>query len=324
MADKSDAPVIGIDLGGTNITGGLVDAKDKVVCREKTDTRADEGEPAVIKRVVGVVKTLCKDAGVEPTDLAGVGLGVPGAIEPSTGVVLEAVNLRWSNVHVAEHLAEQVGAPVTVDNDVNVGTWGEYRKGAAKGASMVLGVFIGTGIGGGLVLDGELFTGAFGTAGEIGHTTIDTHAPFGHRTLEQVASRTAIVNRLVAMVNANHPSILRELAGAKWPRIRSKVLSKALNKDDALTVRVIGDAARAIGTSIAGVVTLLSLDCVVIGGGLTEALDDRWIQWITDNFHDAAFPAVCREKCKVVESKLGDDAGLIGAAILARDRLATG
>lgn len=320
MSSKEDAPVIGIDLGGTNITGGLVDAKGKVIAREKIDTKADEGKEVVLKRVASCIKTLAKDGGLDLRETVGVGLGVPGAVDPSSGTVIEAVNLRWKDMPVAKQLTKLIEVPVTIDNDVNVGTWGEYRMGAAKGHKAVLGVFVGTGVGGGIILNGELYTGTYGTAGEIGHTIIDTHAPFGHRTLEQIASRTAIVNCLIAMVSANHESILPELAGNKWPRIRSKVLSRAMAKDDVLTIRVIGDAARAVGMSIAGVVTLLSLDCVVVGGGLTEAMDDRWIKWIRDNFDDAVFPPICKQ-CKVVASKLGDDAGLIGAAMLAVDRL---
>jgi glucokinase len=165
-----------------------------------------------------------------------------------------------------------------------------------------------------------LFHTRAGITGEIGHTVIDSRAPFGMRTLEQIASRTAIVNRLVALISANHDSIIVDLAGAKWPHIRSKVLAKALGKDDPLTTRVIGDAARAVGVAAANMVTMLSLDCIVIGGGLTEALDERWVKWIGEHFEDAVFPDLCR-KCRVVESKLGDDAGLLGAAMLARDRL---
>jgi glucokinase len=320
MAAREARPVIGIDLGGTNITGGLVGADQKVVGREKLDTKAELGPDTVVERIGQCIKALCKARGLAPADLAGVGLGVPGAVDAERGLVLEAVNLRWNDMPVAKRLGDLVGTPVTVDNDVNVGAWGEFRLGAAKGRKGVLAVFVGTGIGGGLILNGKLFTGPFGTAGEIGHTVIDSRAPFGMRTLEQIASRTAIVNRLVALISANHDSIIVDLAGAKWPHIRSKVLAKALGKDDPLTTRVIGDAARAVGVAAANMVTMLSLDCIVIGGGLTEALDERWVKWIGEHFEDAVFPDLCR-KCRVVESKLGDDAGLLGAAMLARDRL---
>ena len=320
MGKGGKGMVIGIDVGGTNITAGLVDAKNKIIAREKIDTKADGGEAVVVERIAQVIRALADDVGCKLDDIDGVGLGVPGVVEPTTGVVVEAVNLRWSDMHVAEHLKDHLDLPVTVDNDVNVGTWGEYELGAGKGGRGVFGIFVGTGIGGGLILDGVLYTGALNTAGEIGHVIIDSHAPYGGRTLERLASRTAIVNRLIALVNAHEPSCLKELAGDKWPRIRSKVLKKALAQDDALTVRVLSDAAKAIGHAVANVVTLLSLDRIVVGGGLTEALDERWVKWIRESFDDAVFPETCRQ-CKVVESELGDDAGLLGAALLARHRL---
>lgn len=320
MPSDSDGPVIGIDLGGTNITAGLVDSDNRIIERTKIDTAADEGPEAVLERVADVIDELLKKSNYSRSEMVGVGLGVPGAVDANTGVVLEAVNLRWRDLHLTEHLATKTDLAVTVDNDVNVGTWGEYELGAARGCTGVLGIFVGTGIGGGLILNGSLHTGVFGTAGEIGHTIIQSGAPFGARTVERLASRTAIVNRLVALVEANEKSEIRELAGKKWPRIRSKVLKKALAADDTLTLRVLGDAAKVIGHAAASAVTLLSLDCVVIGGGLTEALDDRWVQWIRDNFLDAVFPDVCRQ-CKVVAAELEDDAGLIGAALLARRRL---
>lgn len=316
-----DKPVVGVDVGGTNITAGLIDPKNKVVAREKTDTKAGDGTEKVIDRIADCVKSVVKDSDYSKGDLGAVGLGLPGAVESETGLVLEAVNLRWTNVPLAELLGRTLDVPVIVDNDVNVGTWGEYRAGAGEGAAGLLGIFVGTGIGGGLVLDGKLYTGAFGSAGEIGHSLINARGAFGDRTLEQMASRRAIVNRLVALVESNHPSKLRDLAGDKWPRVRSKPLAKAMAADDELTLRIVREAAWAVGIAIANTVTLLSLDRVVVGGGLTEALDDRWMQWIREAFDDAVFPAVCRQ-CKLAASTLEDDAGLLGAALLARERLA--
>lgn len=320
MAKGSGAePVVGVDVGGTNITAGLVDERNKVVAREKVDTKADDGPEKVIERIGDCVKSVIKDADRSKGEVAAVGLGIPGVVEPATGLVLEAVNLRWTDVPVAESLGKALGLPVVVDNDVNVGTWGEYRAGAGKDATGLMGIFVGTGIGGGLVLDGKLYTGVFGSAGEIGHTVLRVRGAFGERTLEQLASRTAIVDRLIALIDSNHPSKLKELAGDKWPRVRSKPLAKAMAADDELTIRVIREAAWAVGIAIANTVTLLSLDCVVVGGGLTEALDDRWMQWIREAFDDAVFPGICRQ-CKLVPSELEDDAGLVGAALLARER----
>lgn len=317
---KAAAPVIGIDLGGTNITAGLVDGRNRISAREKIDTEADQGAAHVIERLSLCVDQVIRDAGCSRTDVAGIGLGVPGAVDVDKGVVLEAVNLRWTDVGVAAALGKKTNLPVTIDNDVNVGTWGAYTLGAGRGSKSLFGIFVGTGIGGGFVLDGKLEHGVYGTAGEVGHTVIDAHAPHGLRTLEQLASRTAIVNRLLQMISANHASDLPKLAGKRWPRIRSKVLARAYEGKDALTVRVLHDAAEAVGVAIANVVTLLGIDCVVVGGGVTQALGERWMEEIRKSFEASVFPPVCRN-CRLVASTLGDDAGLIGAALLARDRL---
>jgi glucokinase len=313
-------PVIGIDLGGTNITGGLVDPHNKLTARVKIDTEADGGADHVVERLAECIDRVIKESNTSREQIMGVGIGVPGAIDPDTGRVLEAVNLRWRDMPLCDRLRKAIDLPVTIDNDVNVGTWGEYARGAAQGFNAVMGIFVGTGIGGGLVLGGRLYSGAFGTAGEIGHTVVQAHAPRGMRTLEQLASRTAVVNRLVQLVNANQASVLPELAGKKWPHIRSKILARAYQADDPLTVAILEDAAAAIGTAIASAVTVLSLDCVVIGGGLTEALNARWVKVIRNRFREVVFPSACRE-CRIVASKLGDDAGVIGAALLARARL---
>jgi len=313
---RTGAPTIGIDVGGTNITGGLVSASNRILARHRIDTEADQGPQHVIDRIVECVTYLASHS---KTPIAAVGLGIPGAVDPRRGLVLEAVNLRWKNLKLDAELKRRIQLPIVLDNDVNVGTWGSYRLGTGKGAENLMGIFIGTGIGGGFVFNGQLFHGHFKTAGEIGHTVLAAHGPVGLRTLEQLASRTAVVNRLTQMVNANHPSSLPKLAGKKWPKIRSKVLAKAMKSNDELTIRVLHDAAHHVGVAIANVVTLLSIDRVVVGGGLTEALDSRWIRWIRESFLQHAFPDVCH-RCKIVPSVLGDDAGLIGAALLARDQ----
>ncbi len=321
MSDASDRPVIGIDLGGTNITAGLVGAGHRVLARHKVDTEADGGPAHVLDRIAGAVDELIAGSGHPRSAIAAVGIGVPGAVDAEAGRVLEAVNLRWTDLDVGRKLRRRTKLPVVVDNDVNVGTWGEYRAGAAKGATAVFGVFIGTGIGGAFIFNDAVYAGAFGTAGEIGHTTIDVFGSYGSRTVEQLASRTAVANRLVAMARAHHPSDLPKIAGDKWPAIRSGPIADAFDADDALTVEVVGEAARVVGAAIANVVTLFSLDRVVIGGGLTEALGKPFVTRVRRHFRACVFPARCRA-CRVVESRLGDDAGIVGAALLAREHAA--
>jgi glucokinase len=320
MPAQGDEYVIGIDVGGTNITAGLVNGAGEIVAGHKIDTEATEGAEHVLDRIARAIDELLDQAGARRQDIQAVGLGVPGAVDSGRGRVLEAPNLRWNDLGVAKRLSKRIELPITLENDVNVGTWGEYRAGAARDAQAVFGIFVGTGIGGAFIFNDGLYAGAFGTAGEVGHTVIDLFAPYGSRTLEQLASRSAIVNRLTTMVQSNHPSDLPRIAGSKWPgSVRSKPIAKAIAAEDPLTVDVVRQAAHVIGVSIANVVTLFSVDCVVVGGGLAEALGKPFMQWIRESFDRHVFPERCRE-CKIHLSKLGDDAGIIGAALLARER----
>lgn len=317
---KSDKAYIGVDLGGTNIQAGVLDAGGKLLATDRVKTKADGGEDVVVKRIVKVTQAVLEKAGVKPEDVGGLGIGAPGAINHKKGIVINAVNLRWTDFPLAKVLEKELALPIVVDNDVNVGTWGEYKAGAGKGYDDLMGIFVGTGIGGGFVLNGALYHGAMMTAGEVGHTVLRADAPLGQRTLENLASRTNIVNQLKLLIQSNHTSIISELTQGDLDKVRSKILAEAYQREDNLTVRIIGQAAHYLGVSIANAVTLLSLPCIVVGGGVTEALQNDWITLIRDVYEEYVFPPG-HSKCKIVASKLGDDAGIIGAALLAKLRL---
>ena len=317
---KKDQLYLGIDLGGTNIQAGLLAGKDQLLNTHRLKTKADGGEEVVLSRIVKLVHEVLEKQGVKLDEVAGLGIGAPGAVNHKKGLVINAVNLRWTDFPLAKTLEKELGIPVVVDNDVNVGTWGEYMAGAGKDYDELMGIFVGTGIGGGFVLDGELYHGALMTAGEVGHTVIQADAPLGRRTVENLASRTNIVNQIKQLILSNHPSMISKITDGDLDKVRSKILAEAFEKDDELTREVIGQAAHDIGVTIANAVTLLSLPCVVVGGGLTEALEKPWIELIRDVFDEYVFPREL-SKCKIVASKLGDDAGIIGAALLAKQRL---
>lgn len=316
---KEDKLYIGVDLGGTNIQAGVVNLQGKVLARAKKKTKAESGNEKIIDRVIATCKDAAQEAGITLKDIAALGIGAPGAVEPETGTIIEAVNLRWTNYPLASELKAKLKIPVAVDNDVNVGAWGEYQAGAAQKQDNMLAIFIGTGIGGGLVLNGELYQGAFGTAGEIGHVILQANAQLGRRTLENLASRTAIVNLITSLVKANQPSIVTDLCEGDLRNIRSKIIKQAVLEKDELVCRVVQEACQYIGIAAASMVTMLSLPCVVLGGGLTEALGPQIIEWTRKSFNDTVFPSKLKD-CKIVEAALGDDAGLVGAALLASRR----
>ncbi|MAX26668.1 MAG: ROK family protein [Phycisphaeraceae bacterium] len=317
---KDNKFLIGVDLGGTNIQAGIVTVDGKVIAKAKKKTKAEGGTAKVIDRVCETCCDAMEEAGLSLKDILALGIGAPGAVDSKAGIVIEAVNLRWNNYPLAKTLKNKLNIPVVVDNDVNVGAWGEYQVGAGKKQDNMLAVFIGTGIGGGLILNGDLYQGTYGTAGEIGHVVLRSDAPLGRRTLENLASRTAIVNLITNLIKANHPSIVTDLCDGDLTRIRSKVLKQAVAEKDELVCRVVKDACHYVGVAVAGMVTMLSLPCVVLGGGLTEAMGKEVVEWTRKSFEDTVFPSKLKS-CKIVEAQLADDAGLVGAALLAASRL---
>lgn len=189
--------------------------------------------------------------------------------------------------------------------------------GAAKGATDVMGVWVGTGVGGGLVLDGKLRSGRTGSAGEIGHTPALPRNPPGLRSVEQLYSRTALCNRARAMIRADAESVITELTGGDLEKIKSKVLGKAYAAKDALVMNLIHDAAEGLGCAIAAHATVMGLDLIVMGGGLTEAIGEPFVSRVKETVRREVFPSSMKG-IEVVASKLEDDAGVVGAAMLAK------
>jgi glucokinase len=314
----------GIDLGGTNMQLGIVacgtksdDAK--IIGESKKKTKSDEGQDAVIGRICEGVVEACAAAKVSVKDLSGIGIGAPGAVDPHEGVVLEAVNLRWDDVPLAAILQKRLGVPVYLDNDVNVAVYGEKVLGAGRGFDDLVGIWIGTGVGGGLVLNGKMYYGHYFTSGEIGHTLLLPNNPPGHRSLEHNCSRTALVERIIRLIAGNRKSIIPKLVDGDLSKIKSKTLARAYEENDLLTREVIDDAADMIGVAAANVVTLLSIPRVVLGGGLTEAIGKPFVERVQASCRRFAFPERCKQ-VTVVASELMDHAGVYGAAMIARDR----
>jgi len=304
---------------------GVVSPELKMIGEAKRKTKAEEKLEGVLGRIVAGIEEACAEAEITPNDLGGIGIGAPGAIDPNKGLVLEAVNLRWDNVPLAEILTKRTKIRTYLDNDVNAAVYGENRLGAGKGAKNLLGVWLGTGIGAGLILNGALYYGHFWTAGEIGHTILLPNMPRGIRTLEQNCSRTAIVERLVKLIRANQKTKVTAEVGDDYDKIKSRTLARhyrEAEREDKLVVEVVDAAADLLGQAIGSVVTLLSLPRVVLGGGLTEALGPVFVERVEKVVREVAFPDACK-KVDVVESSLEDNAGVFGAALIAMERSGT-
>ncbi len=318
---NDDTLYLGIDLGGTNIRCGLVTGTNKVIARDSTKTKSVEGSEAVIKRIVKLCENVAAEAGVKKSEIDGLGIGAPGAIDIRTGTVIRAVNLGWKNYPLKEALEDQVKWPVTVDNDANVAAWGEYRAGAGrklKKCDSLLAVWVGTGVGGGLILNDKIHHGFRLTAGEIGHTIVRSGAGRGRRSLEDLAGRNNLVAMLTRLIQTGHESKMTKIVDGDYSKVRSKALATALAENDPLTLELVQQAAMAVGQAIASTITLLGLPAVILGGGVVEALGDRFVGWVREAFDDAVFPLALRDT-KIVASELDDDAGVIGSALLASD-----
>lgn len=321
MAKSTSNLYFGVDLGGTNIQAAIYDVSEqRIVVRDGAKTKAKDGSDAVLGRIEKLCRKLLDDAQLTSNQIAGLGIGAPGAIDFDHGLVLDAPNLGWVDFPLEKELNKRFDFPVAIDNDVNVGAWGEYKAGAGRGYDEQMSVFVGTGVGAGIIIHGQLYRGTGHTAGEIGHMIVGGRGTLGHRTVEDLASRTSMVRRIRHMIEYNHQSVVKQLVDGDLSKIRSKVIAQAFEQGDPLTVEIVEDAARFIGMAIANSVTLLSLPCVVLGGGASEALGKPWLKLVRTNFEKHVFPDKLKDT-KIVLSELEDNAGPIGAALLAADTL---
>jgi glucokinase len=305
---------LGVDLGGTKILSGLFDENLKLLARSKQPTSAEGGPVGVFGRIVQGVEAVLSEAGVDPAQVRGMGLGVPGQVEIGTTRVKFAPNLDWRDVDLAPLLPPTWRWPLVVENDVRMGTYGEFAHGAAKGARHVFGVFVGTGVGGGLILNGDLFTGFNGNAGEIGHLVV--HWRKGS-TLESIAGRKHMMKRATEILADSPKRVRKEWKNVDPAGVRSSQLADYYLKDDPVAVQLVDDAARALGAAVGGVVNLVSPEVVVIGGGVTGALGDTFIERIWEIAQRYTLPGAA-DRVRCVPAALGDDSGIIGCAAYAK------
>lgn len=321
---KSGDHIIGLDIGGTKTMAVVYDHqfREKGMCRKKTRTRSKE---ATEERICGIVREAIEDAGV--ANIRGIGVGSPGPLDPSTGTIIDTPNLAWKNFPLAKTLEKAFGVPAVVDNDVNVGTYGEWRFGEVSGCQNVVGVFPGTGIGGGIIVEGKLLHGFSGAAGEVGHMTIDIDGPFcgcGKRgCLEALASRIAIASRVAAAAARGDAPYILANAGTDLANIRSGMLAKAIESGDRIVEAIVRRAAYTTGIAVANLINILSPEAVVLGGGLVEAMEKLYIEETQRAVKEHAMPFL-RKNVRIVAARLGDHAVTMGAAKLIEERLAAG
>jgi glucokinase len=315
---------LGIDLGGTKTLAAVVDiTTGEVISSERKRTHAEKGQEYISQHITHLSSAAIESAALpNGSTIAAVGIGAAGQIDRKQGVVVDAPNLGVKDMPVAEILGKQFGKPVGVGNDVEVAALGEYLYGAGRGYSTFVVMFVGTGIGGGIIQNGRLYAGLTGTAGEVGHMTIQAGGricPCGSRgCLEAYASRTAITTAIMAEIHHGRSSILAGDAEHQLKEgetiIRSGLLAHALNHGDDLVTEIITEAADYLGYGLASVMNFYNPECIILGGGVIEAIDLLFERAV----HRARITALADpgHKTKIMRAKLGDYSGVVGAAFL--------
>lgn len=313
--------IVGVDLGGTNIVcGAMPEDGSRQIATRTEPTRSTQGAEAVVDRIARMIHTVIAETiaetGARRSDFLGVGIGSPGPLDREKGVVLITPNLGWTNFPLRAEVVERVGMPATLDNDANCATLGEWWLGAARGANNVIGITIGTGIGGGIIIDGRLFHGASDVAGELGHTTIDSTGRRckcgNYGCLEAYASGPAIADRAREALAGAEASVLSEMVKGQLDLITAQtVYDAATQHHDAVAREVVRDTARFLGAGIANMLNMLNPDVVVVMGGVTQAGDALMDPLRAEVRRRAFRPAV--DACEIVLGTLPGTAGVVGA-----------
>lgn len=324
-SDSDQAPRGGIDLGGTKIQTVVVDAESKVLGQSRRATPTTGGPEDVAREMAAALREAAAQAGLGTRDLSGIGIGSPGDADEKTGVVSDARNLPgWTGAFpLGDHLSEQLGAPVRIGNDVSVAVQGEFELGAGKEFNTVLGVWWGTGVGGGLILDGKQWLGR-GAAGEIGHMVIRQGGALctcGRRgCLEAYAGRAAMELKARKEVKQGaKTNLFRIMEERGRDRLTSGVWERALKHGDDLATTLIDRAVKALGVGIASAVNLLDPEAVIVGGGLGVRFGEKYVSRIATRMHPHLF--VPDRPPHMHVATLGDLGGAIGAALLVDARV---
>jgi glucokinase len=311
--------VVGVDLGGTSIVVGTVPEDGSALYGFATQpTPVQDGPEAVAARISEMIRQSIDatrrelGAGIE---VAGVGVGAPGPLDTGRGIVIVAPNLGWKDMPLRDRIAGSTGLDAALENDANCATLGEWWRGAAQGARFVAGVTIGTGIGGGIVLDGRIYHGASDVAAEFGHTTIDITGRRckcgNYGCLEAYASGPAIASRAVEEIQAGTPSSIPRYVDGDLSRVTAATVYRAAQDDDELAQEVVRDTARFLGAGVANFVNILNPEVVVLAGGVTQAGERLFAPLRIEVKRRAFKPAV--EACRILPGALTGTAGVYGA-----------
>ncbi|MBQ6621906.1 MAG: ROK family protein [Mogibacterium sp.] len=310
-----------LDVGGTKILGVIFDENKEIVARIKKRTKEDFDDLSSAEKVLRiVVKEMMDDAGISKKDLNAISAGFPSVIDAENGIILSTANIPWNNVPIKAQMEKAFGVPFYAGNDVNLGVLGEHRYGAARGYDHVVGLFIGTGIGGGLILNGALYTGYLSKGAELGHIVLDTEGPLcpcGQRgCLEAFSSKKGIASYIREQAARGRESMMTPYV--QTGVFKSKYLKKALKKNDPLTVEAIDRACYYLAAGTGTLINTFSPQVVVYGGGVMEACGDQLLEKILRHVDRFCMTSI-RPTVELKVAELGDDSNVYGALAIIED-----
>lgn len=311
-----------LDIGGTKILGAIFNTKKEIVYRLKKKTKADgDSSQNVEDTIISVVSEMIEGFGIKTSQVKAIAAGAPGVIDQDKGVVLTSPNLPWKNYDIKKPIEKKFGAPFYIGNDVNVGVLGEYKYGAAKGYKHVVGLFPGTGMGGGLILDGKLYTGNQFKGAEFGHMILEPEGPLcncGQRgCLEALSSKQGMSAYIRQQVARGRKTPMAE--AVQDGVFRSKLLKKNLAAGDPVTVEAVDRACHYLAIASGNLVNTFSPEVIVYGGGVMEACGDTFLEKIVAEVDRYCMPSI-RSTVEFKKAALGDDSILYGALSMILDK----
>jgi len=320
MREKSEPLALGIDLGGTKILTAVANSQGKMLSRDHSITPAAKGSKAVIHSVLESVGRTLGQAGIVASDLSAIGVGAPGLSNPDTGVLFTSPHLPgWRNMPLRNIIEKELGRKAFIINDANAAALGEFYFGAGRGARHFIYITISTGIGGGIIIDGKIYTGALGTAGEVGHMTIDDNGPLcncGNRGCwETLASGTALAREARRRVKEGAKTSILDYAGGDMDKVTAEAIHKAAEQGDTLAGELIARTGYYVGVGLANLINIFNPELIVIGGGLSN-IGDMLLGPAFEVAKERAFKE-SYQAVRVALAELGRNSGVLGAAAFA-------
>ena len=315
-----ELPVLAIDVGGTKISAAIISNRGQIITKEYYLTQADEGPQPVINRILSAIDGIFSLGNIDSSQLAGISMAAAGIIDSNRGRITFSPNLPgWCDVPLRDIVKEKYLIDTFLLNDASAAALGEHNLGAGKGVDDLILLTVGTGIGGGIIIDGKLYFGSCGSAGEIGHMTIDVNGPKcscgNDGCLEALASGTAIAREAITRINQGERSALTEIVDGKIEDITAEKVEMAARRGDSLAYEVIFKAANYLGVGMANLVNIFNPEMIIIGGGVAN-MGDLLLDPVRQVVQEKAF-SLPAQAVRIVPAQLGNDAGLLGAAVFA-------